>query len=129
MIGMESEREQLLYGNHCIHGTATGTAGGADFMCGLCEDGMDKWVEDIGYALQFRFSDAPLDDEWAHPWTKVAEWRASNPPAINDIHARKSVDSWFDLFNDPTISRDTMAKIQHRVAVTSKGYWDYPDAR
>ena len=36
---MESLREQVEYGNYCIHGTNIGTPGGADLMCGACEDG------------------------------------------------------------------------------------------
>jgi len=123
---MESLREQILYGDHCMHGTAIGTPMGADLMCGWCEDGYTKWVDDIGYTLWFKFDDN--DRDTSVTWTKVSSWRASNPPAIGDIHARRSVGSWFDLFNVPEVSRETMSKVWHKVTVTSKGYWDYPDS-
>lgn len=37
---MEPLWEQVAYGDHCMHGTAIGTPGGADLMCGPCEMGM-----------------------------------------------------------------------------------------
>ena len=37
---MESLQEQIEYGDRCIHGTNIGTPGGADLMCGACEEGL-----------------------------------------------------------------------------------------
>ena len=37
---MEPLWEQVAFGDHCIHGTAVGTPGGADLLCGMCEMGM-----------------------------------------------------------------------------------------
>jgi hypothetical protein len=32
-------------GGHCVHGTAIGTPGGADLMCGACEDERTNLVD------------------------------------------------------------------------------------
>ena len=42
---MESIEEQVRYGGHCVHGTAIGTPGGADLMCGACEDGYTNLID------------------------------------------------------------------------------------
>lgn len=60
----ESDWEQLAYGNHCKHGTAIGTPGGADFMCGLCEMGFDVWVPEPTFQLGVWISpdqDVPIE--------------------------------------------------------------------
>ena len=121
---MESLREQILYGDHCMHGTAIGTPGGADLMCGYCEDGMTTWHEDIGYTLWFRFTDQDLNDDMGVPWSRITDWRASNPPSFDSIRPLRSMRSWWEMFNAPDISRDTMSLIQHKVSISSKGYWD-----
>lgn len=38
--------EQVIYGDHCVHGTPIGTPGGADLMCMWCEDGYTHWLDD-----------------------------------------------------------------------------------
>jgi hypothetical protein len=48
---METAQEQATIGGHCIHGTPTGTPGGYDLMCGLCEGGLMDWIESPRYAL------------------------------------------------------------------------------
>lgn len=47
----ETVAEQLLYGDHCRHGTNIGTPGGADLMCQPCEMGLFRWVNDPLYTL------------------------------------------------------------------------------
>jgi len=42
---MESIEEQVRYGGHCVHGTAIGTPGGADLMCGACEEGYTNLID------------------------------------------------------------------------------------
>ena len=74
---MESEREQLLYGDRCKHGTNIGTPSGADFMCHYCEMGMDTWVADPMYALMFKV------DPMVYP-TKLTEWRESGMEVMWD---------------------------------------------
>ncbi len=54
---MESLAEQVEYGHRCMHGTPLGTPGGADLMCGLCEDGLTEWVDDPQYALSFTYGE------------------------------------------------------------------------
>lgn len=49
----ESIHEQMEYGSRCRHGVNLGTPGGADLMCGYCEMGLDTWVEDPLWQLQF----------------------------------------------------------------------------
>lgn len=48
---METAQEQAATGGHCVHGTATGTPGGIDLMCGLCEAGLFDFIEAPRYAL------------------------------------------------------------------------------
>jgi hypothetical protein len=121
---MESIREQMSYGNVCKpHGVNIGTPMGADLMCQLCEMGMDTWVKEKGYTLWFRFDDADLQDDTSVPWTRVAEWQEGDAPSWSTLAVGKSVEPWFELFNDPTITRETMSRIQHKVTVTSQGYW------
>jgi len=43
-------------GDRCVHGTYIGTPGGADYMCGYCEEGLDFWVEDPSYRLTVQLS-------------------------------------------------------------------------
>ena len=80
---MESEREQLLYGDRCMHGTNIGTPSGADFLCNYCEDGMTEWHDDP--IMEVRFSVDPmaypttlttfLTSEWKQKWSiLMREW-------------------------------------------------------
>ena len=78
---MESLHEQIEYGSWCQHGQPLGTPGGADLMCGYCEDGLDTWVEDPYMVLVLTLDGArhrPSSGFWAsdldlHP--PVAELR------------------------------------------------------
>ena len=56
---MESIREQIEYGTRCVHGIPLGTPGGADLMCGLCEDGLTTWVDDPLYELTLDITSPP----------------------------------------------------------------------
>ena len=63
---METAQEQAHYGGRCIHGTATGTPGGADLMCQLCELGYFDWIEVPRYSLML--NDRPFANlSWTEP--------------------------------------------------------------
>lgn len=112
---MESEREQLLYGDRCMHGTNIGTPMGADFMCQYCEDGLTEWVEEPHYVLLFSA------DPIAVP-VKIAEWWHSN---IADKWEQLVAQDWRDLWCHP----DTLAiNPVFEVKQDRSGYWEYPDA-
>ena len=49
----ESIWEQVVYGDRCMHGTPIGTPGGADLMCGYCEDGYTTWVPERTFELVY----------------------------------------------------------------------------
>lgn len=85
----ESLNEQIQYGMRCQHGTSLGTPGGADLMCGYCEDGLDVWVDDPRFRLVqitndgrsipflgFEFWLSDLDDDPDRLWGRfVSAWR------------------------------------------------------
>jgi hypothetical protein len=109
---MESEREQLLYGNRCKHGTNIGTPSGADFMCQYCEDGADTWVPDPFFELKYGL------DLMARPVT-LAGWHQSDSKA-----------KWAQLTEEWTkadalwVSPEALAQNPTFEAVmVSDGYW------
>jgi hypothetical protein len=50
---LEDGSVDTSYGDVCRHGTYIGTPGGADFMCGWCEDGT-PWDEFVAYRRERR---------------------------------------------------------------------------
>ena len=102
---MESEREQLLYGNHCKpHGTPIGTPSGVDFMCELCECGLTRWVADNYYGIVW--SHDGLDD-----WSRKRQAHSS-PFKWQDSDTQEHKDHIWTLF--------TVAQFQ--------GQWEEPVA-
>lgn len=80
---METLQEQILYGSYCQHGTALGTPGGADLICGMCENGFNRWVMDPQYAL---FVGLEMDTE-VHPGTRATlYWSASEPISFRRLY-------------------------------------------
>jgi hypothetical protein len=76
--------EQVIYGRHCVHGTPVGTPGGADLMCGLCEDGLDRWVDDTW--TEYRVWSAVLN---------TATGKVSEPGLLRSgMDCRVSLDEW-----------------------------------
>lgn len=88
---MESLQDQITYGRHCVHGVPVGTPGGADLMCGYCEDGDVWWVESPRYGLFIETISTGLTSgavaEWSDPltaddeyiaraWARISEWVA-----------------------------------------------------
>ena len=82
----ESLNEQIEYGIHCQHGTALGTPGGADLMCGLCEDGLDVWIDDPRFRLVefvspgcalpflgFEIQQSTLDEDLSFAWRRLVK--------------------------------------------------------
>jgi hypothetical protein len=110
---MESEREQLLYGDHCIHGTAIGTPGGADFLCGLCEDGYDTWVEDPTYELTIQL------DIMAYP-TAITSWQASNIETKWEQLVTEFTKAGCIWVSPAALDADLVMAVRQ----SSSGYWD-----
>lgn len=106
---MESLREQIEYGGHCSpHGTAIGTPGGADLMCGLCEQGLTRWVPEVRYELTWR------DD--TRGW-----WTYTNKPwTVDQIESvgLPIVEFWLGLL------AQAEGEYEMLVQVSSTGYWD-----
>jgi len=108
---MESEREQLLYGDHCRHGTAIGTPGGADFMCHYCEMGLNTWVKEVSYELMFSL-DAMVNPIRITTWFDFdieEKWQRLVDTMPNDIWCSPEA-----LAENPVFE----------VRVASTGYWD-----
>lgn len=126
---MESYEEQIRYGNYCKpHGNPVGTPQGYDIMCGLCEAGMDEKVYDTQYALWFRFNDGDINNDMSVPWRRIADWFASDPLQFSTINPyKRSAESWWSLFDDPSIKREVLENVQHKVTVVSEYYWVVPD--
>ena len=59
------DRDQV----HCRHGSYIGYPGGADYICGACEDGADTLITGVRADLLIRFKDT-FTGEWGH-WDKV----------------------------------------------------------
>ena len=85
--------EQVIYGRHCVHGTPVGTPGGADLMCGLCEDGLDRWVDDTWTEHRVWWSWLNVDTATfeGDPLRQVHR-RSPNPPGPDEY-------AWWDDLN------------------------------
>jgi len=61
-----AEPDELDYGRYCQHGTNIGTPGGSDYLCGLCEDGLNKRVPVTIYGACYAvaYLDNPYKNEW-----------------------------------------------------------------
>lgn len=85
---MESVQEQAAIGGRCIHGTPTGTPGGYDLMCGMCEMGYTVKVERLTF-------DWGLTDPYGN-WHRLGTIEDNANPFV---HAARFTD--IILRNDP----------------------------
>ena len=95
-------------GDYCVHGVYVGTPGGADYLCGLCEDGLTFFVKRPLYQLgcnlptgQWYSVGDSFDDPSAVPLRTFARMRRAMK-SLSPI-----IDSW-------------------QVKIVSEGYWDDP---
>lgn len=114
---MESLQEQIEYGSYCVHGTALGTPGGADLMCGLCEEGWTWWVESPRYGLFIETAST------RGITGALVEW--SDPEAADDQYLadiERNIRYWADEVAETPDPHD----FQFVVKRTRSGYWDDP---
>lgn len=110
---MESLQEQIEYGGHCIHGTNVGTPGGADLMCGLCEQGLDQWVPDPQFELMIW---TRADDWW--PARGIRTWYQSD---IDETDPFGLIAGFIDLLIDPD---EPLLGWRFEARQIAAGYWD-----
>jgi hypothetical protein len=100
---MESIQEQVEYGGRCQHGTAIGTPGGADLMCGLCEDGFDTWVEDPYFTLTIRTGNGSLYRPQTGFWQSQLSPGQSVSQRRELVKFRRSLTFWSDLYGSAEV--------------------------
>jgi hypothetical protein len=123
----ESLQEQIEYGSRCMHGTALGTPGGADLMCGLCESGLTEWVPDPKYGLGFTYGDIdPYSMRQQARHSRVSWW-GSDDPSIGWALIWEQVKS----LSEVTTSEDkTIVNMLRWQAIKIEdGYWVDPDSK
>ena len=124
---------------HCKpHGAFVGYPGGADYMCGLCEDGLTKWIADPEFMLQINMIwDISLEgqDLW---WpseqhgsrSNTAFWRLSHtvgPIASLQAMIFKHQAMADTINNDPkVIEAGQSVYIEYRAIQINEGWWDTP---
>lgn len=114
VVVAETVEEQMEYGAICIHGRNLGTPGGADLMCGYCEEGMDTWVDDSRYAL-FLSVKEPLEHKPPLSYRPMFSWRESI-----------AEDAWTEMYDwaNKTITAQADWSFAHwNVFEMEKGYW------
>lgn len=91
---------------HCRHGRFIGYPGGADFICGLCEDGATKLEHRMVARLEYTDAaeswwkgsntlDTVYSTEGIHKWDKfIALWKKSAPEQL-DLYWEFSVESYW----------------------------------
>ena len=108
-------------GDRCVHGTYVGTPGGADFMCGLCEDGLDYWVEDPSYELMIGLNDGPAfvagSAHWLSNIAKRDRWALRRLVLL-----RRDIRTFSQLIEDS--NRQAVPTFQMRLA--DSGRWEDP---
>jgi len=91
---METLTEQIEYGGYCVHGTNTGTPGGADLMCGACEAGqtVKTFCTSCGTDLWLTHTDVlvgcepnPARAEFASEVREIRNQRENIAKHIHDI--------------------------------------------
>lgn len=113
----ESVQEQIEYGDHCRHGVAVGTPGGADLMCHYCEMGMNTWVENPRYALYLTFGqEAP---EYNDASLEELSWRGE-PDKQTVAHIMSTARLWQRTVEKLHAGFPTL---HFEVRQTEKGYW------
>ena len=123
---METLAEQIEYGDHCIHGVNIGTPGGADLMCGLCEDGCNMLHDDPSYTLLLTFGqEAP---EWNGEGLQETWWRLSDLDSLvgagrvwDKIEARAQ--SWQKTLSE-ILNREDLPVLFWEARLVDHGYWD-----
>lgn len=107
-------------GDHCMHGTYIGTPCGADYICGLCEDGYTKWVSDPRSALLLGFGVDPA--QTGHRLEQTA-WRASEGPETAFQRVLAAAERIQDILGEFQ-SREDYPTLVWVVVQTDGGYWD-----
>ncbi len=119
---MESEREQLMYGDRCTpHGHQVGTPSGADFMCGLCEAGLTRWVMDRYWGIVWVGNDL---SDW-----EVQRQAHSSPYKWQDSDSQEVKDKvWASFVTDSRLDVVTTGRFKgqfFKAVVYAEGEWDY----
>jgi len=116
----ETVEEQMEYGTLCVHGRNLGTPGGADLMCGWCEDGYTHWVDDPSYMLYVGFRQVPPKEA---AFAMPISWRQSE--------LTKGEVDWGYVADCLGVgmagmSPEMAGPFQWRVYQVEGGYWDVP---
>ena len=108
--------EQQYYGDYCKHGTNVGTPGGADLMCGYCEMGLDRWVDDPRYALYLGLNQ-DVEDKWRG--IKQFEYRESTAHLwTTRARLERVIEEWSEVAERADIT------LYWQVHREDGGYWD-----
>lgn len=132
---METIREQIAMGRHCVHGTAVGTPGGADLMCGRCEDGATRWVPTPLHSAAVTTTIVGGDSQTAgqttitFPWalhsrgeSKTGRWLRTSDPSRVEAWAEAiaaEVQGWSE-------EGCALTWVTVTTTVEEDGYWDVP---
>jgi hypothetical protein len=111
-------------GDHCVHGTYVGTPGGADYICGLCEDGLDYWVEDPSYELTISVNDGPVFVAGSAHWPSNIAGR-DRWALRRLVLLRRDIRTFSQLIEDS--NRQAVPTFQMRLA--NSGRWEQADVR
>ena len=105
-------------GSYCVHNHYIGTPGGADFMCGLCEDGLTYFVSDPAYRLVITVADSSFPSD-----SKV--WRSdlTDPPryALKALARLRR-----EMRSVSVIATDTVIPVTFRMEEADGGRWEDP---
>jgi hypothetical protein len=119
----ESEWEQLIYGDVCKHGTAIGTPGGADFLCGLCESGMDYWIPEPSFQVFMAFNP---DHDGSVPATRWRDRYLLSDVLSQELIIQSIIQMYVGLMEDPEASdvwEQTLQGMEWEVKQVADGYW------
>lgn len=123
----ETLEDQLYYGRTCVHGRNVGTPGGYDILCGDCEMGYTKWVDEPLFQLQ---------STWEHPNESrpVTMWADGKLAVYYRRGEWEHRNEWADAYMDRLRNwgeiagkvKDSGGTVTFQMVQVDAGYWDTP---
>ena len=118
--------EPDFFHDHCRpHGVFIGDPYGPDYMCQLCESGLDQWVDDPEYTLYWALGDgAPIEVKAVKPWrhTMLTE----RDPSWTYKQVQDFVDIMWNHDDIADEHKDIIKAMHCWVKQTDAGYWTTP---
>jgi len=118
---METLEEQIEYGGRCRHGTAIGTPGGYDLMCGLCEDGFNIFVADPAWSLLLTLGQEAGEYETGS--LILHTWRETYDVETVTRQIRRQADRWDDMTRTGEFNKIPVPTLHWEARRMDSGFW------